>query len=306
LKFFDEHPAAPSRLALAVAELCYEIGHAGNDGKWQEAATRLCQQIVGRPASPQEEAHARHILAISQPRERRAERLTELRNAYALVQDPKSEDHDAWRCLARIANSLAEELSRGSAAECDEARRLFEYRLQLNDERQLGDVRGVAMAVAGLGRLDWFHEPKDVSSAEKHFQKDLEISEAIGDVVGQVKMHSFLGGCALERKDADQAAIHYRRSQELADNPIDRYFAGVGLLRCCQQQGRRDQFEAAAVQILDLVERERVPLDPDDGLQATLEACPTALRSNAVRRLLALLQPAPTAAMGGPQVRAPS
>ena len=97
--------------------------------------------------------------------------------------------------------SLAKELSKGTADERSEAKRLFERRLQLDAERQLGDLRGTAMAVAGLGRLEWYAEPKNVAAAEKHFQRNLEISEAIGDIIAQVKMHSLLGACALEKGD---------------------------------------------------------------------------------------------------------
>ena len=123
------------------------------------------------------------------------------------------------------------------------------------------------------------------SGAEKHFQRDLEISEAIGDVVGQVKMHSFLGGCALEKNDLEQAVAHYRRSLELADAPIDQYFANVGLLRCYQRQSRPDPFEATAKRLLDLVEREGLSFDGEDQLRAVLEAVPAASRSDAVERL---------------------
>ena len=73
-------------------------------------------------------------------------------------------------------------------------------------------------------------------------------------------MHSFLGGCALERDDLEQAVAHYRRSLELADAPIDQYFASVGLLRCYQRQSRPDPFEATVKHLLDLVEREGLVL----------------------------------------------
>ena len=198
LAYLKEHPAAPARLVLAVAQLCYDVGHRSREPRWYEDATRLCRQIVAHPASPQEEAEARHIMAVSQPFERRAERIAELRKAYGLLEHATAEDRAASRWFAQIMISLAKELSKGTAEERSEAKRLFECRLQLETQRQLGDPRGAAMAVAGLGRLEWFTEPKNVAAAEKHFERNLEISEAIGDVIAQVKMHSLLGACALE------------------------------------------------------------------------------------------------------------
>ena len=99
-------------------------------------------------------------------------------------------------------------------------------------ERQLGDLRGVAMALAGLGRLEWYAEPKNVAAAEKHFQRNLEISEAIGDVIAQVKMHSLLGACALEKGDLEQAADSLSAVLAIgrrSDRPVlrRRWFAAV-------------------------------------------------------------------------------
>jgi hypothetical protein len=183
---------------------------------------------------------------------------------------------------------LAKELSKGAADERAEAKRLFEYRLQLEGERQLGDLRGVAMAMGGLGRLEWYSEPKDIPSAEKHFRGDLEIAEAIGDVVAQTKMHSLLGACAWERNEVEQSATHYQRSWELAADPIDRCYASVGLLRCYQRQGQDEQFGATARQLLDLLERGQVKLPPDCGteLRDVLRSYEGTSASDAARKLV--------------------
>ena len=65
------------------------------------------------------------------------------------------------------------------------------------------------MTHGGLGRLAFFYEPKDLATAAFHFQKDLDISEAIGDKQGQIQMHSLLGACALEEDDVDTALRYY-------------------------------------------------------------------------------------------------
>ena len=288
LEYLNEHADAPAQLVLAVAELCYEAGHRShNRGPWYAEAKRLCQRIVAHPHSPQEEAQARHIMGTSQPPEQRAERLAELRKAYELLADAKPEEREASRWFARIVNSLAKELGKGTADERAEAKRLFEYRLRLEEERRLGDLRGVAVAMGGLGRLQWYGEPKDVPGAVKHFRGDLEISEAIGDVVAQAKMHSLLGACAWETNDVEQAATHYQRSWELAADPLDRCYASVGLLRCYQRQGRDEQFEATAKQLLDLLEgrNEKLPPDCETPLRKVLQGCDGPTASDTVRKL---------------------
>ena len=65
-------------------------------------------------------------------------------------------DREASRWFAQIMNSLAKELRKGTAEEQVKARALFQRRLQMEKERSLGDLRGVAMALGGLGRLEWF------------------------------------------------------------------------------------------------------------------------------------------------------
>jgi hypothetical protein len=270
LAYLKEHRGAPARLALAVARLCYDVGHRSHEPRWCEDAARLCRQIVAHPASLQEEAEARHIMAVSLPKERRAERIAELRKAYGLLEHAADEDQEAVYWFAQIVNSLAKELSKGTVDERSEAKRLFECRLQLDAQRQLGDLRGTAMANAGLGRL--------------------AISEAIGDIIAEVKMHSLLGACALEKDDLQQALAHYQRSWELAGDLIDRCFAAVGLLRCYQRQNRPDQFEAMARQLLGLLEREKIPFDCQGPLQAVFTTCPMEFRGETVRRLRDLTQ----------------
>ncbi len=285
LAYLKEHPARPARLVLAVAQLCYDAGHRSREPRWYEDAARLCRQIVAHPASPQEEAEARHIMAVSQPSQRRGERIAELRKAYGLLEHAAAEDRDASRLFAQIMTSLAKELSKGTADERGEAKRLFECRLELDAQRQLGDLRGTAMAVAGLGRLEWYAEPKNAAVAQKHFERNLEISEAIGDVIAQAKMHSLLGACALEKGDLQQALSHYRRSWELAGDPIDRCFAAVGLLHGYQRQNRPEAFEDMAQQLLGLLQDGKIPLDCEGQLRAVLETCPVESRGKAARRL---------------------
>ena len=146
------------------------------------------------------------------------------------------------------------------------------------------------MALAGLGRLQWYPEVKNVAAAENYFGRSLEISEAIGDIIGQVKMHSLLGACALEKDDLPRALAHYERSWELAGDTIDRCFAAIGLLRCYQRQKCPDRFEDIAQQLLGLLQSEKIPVDCEAPLRAVLEGCSPESKSEAIGKLRELVQ----------------
>ena len=206
-----------------------------------------------------------------------------------LLEPAAAADREASRSLAQIMNSLAKELRKGTAEEQGKAKALFQSRLQMEKERSLGDLRGVTMALGGLGRLEWFGAPRNLAAAERYFHESLDMAEAINDVVAQVKMHSLLGACALEKGDLQAALAHYQRSSELAGDPIDRCFAALGLLQCFQRQNCPDQFEAAAQQLLNVLPGGKVPPDCQGPLQAVLEACPAESRGEAASKLARII-----------------
>jgi hypothetical protein len=202
-----------------------------------------------------------------------------------LVEAEKGETQD-FELMGRIMGSLAEDLSRGSAEDRREARELFERRLHLNETHQVGDPRGQAMTHGGLGRLAFFHEPRDLATAVYHFQKDLEISEAIGDQQGLIQMHSLLGACALEEDDVAQALHHYERSWELSQHATSQFFAGTGLIACYGRTGDRRSFEQVVDRLLALAD-DGVPSGCAEDLAAALTACPPEWLENGADRLLA-------------------
>ena len=265
LEYLGEHPDAPARLVLAVAELCYEVGHRShNRTPWYAEAQRLCQRIVADRRSAEEEAQARHIMGTSLPPDQRAERIAELRKAHELSADAKAEDREASRWFAQIVNSLAKELGKGTAEERAEAKRLFEYRLRLEQQRRLGDPRGVATALAGLGRLAWYGRPKDTAGAEKHFPRE----------PGNFRSHRRPGRAGQDAQPAWRLRAGAQRPRtgrwrttsgpwQLAADPLDRCYAGVGLLQCYRRQGHDGQFEATATELVALLDGMNEKLPPE-------------------------------------------
>ena len=103
------------------------------------------------------------------------------------------------------------------------------------------------------------------------------MADAIHDIVAQVKMHSLLGACALEKGELQPALTHYQRSWELAGDPIDRCFAAIGLLHCYQRQNCPDQFEAAAHQLLEVLPGGKIPPDCQGPLRRRSKPAPPSL-----------------------------
>lgn len=281
LQYLKENPDAPAPLLLAAAELCYAEAHRSRRPDLLQDATRLCRQIAdpqpagGRPDAPSihEKARALHIMALSLPGDQRADRIAALNSALHVVQKPADDDPKAARCLAQIVNSLAKELAKSTDAnDRQRARELFETRLKWETQRRLNDPHGRAMALGGLGRLHWFAAPRDIDAAEPYFREALEISEQICDSGAQVKLHSFLGACALEKGQPEDALAHYSLSAKLRGDRVDQWFSGIGLMRCCAALGRIEQCDAEAAKLLDLLTDEGPPPDCKPLLRQALQA----------------------------------
>jgi tetratricopeptide (TPR) repeat protein len=266
------HPDCPTGLQLSIAQAHYDAGKSTGDRAWFSRSLEIGRKIIDEAKSVRDEATGRHFVGISLPRDQRDKRRRQLREALRLMEAESSSREDR-ALLGRIMGSLAEELSHGSAKDRREAKRLFERRLKLNETHQVGDPRGQAMTHGGLGRLAFFHEPKDIATAVRHFERDLEISEAIGDRVGQVQMHSLLGACALEEDDIERATDHYQRSWQLAKYPINQFFAGVGLISCHARRMQTDEFHKVVRRLLEIAQ-DGVPQSCAEDLVAALASCP--------------------------------
>jgi tetratricopeptide (TPR) repeat protein len=270
--YLREQPDCPTRLLLSIAQIHYDAGRSSGERSWFDRSVQIGHRIIDTAQSARDEAIGRHFVGISLPRRRRDDRLRQLREALRLMEAEPDHGKD-FELLGRIMGSLAEELSRGSADDRQQAQAWFERRLELNETHQVGDPRGQAMTHGGLGRLAFYYEPKNIATAAFHFQKDLDISEAIGDQQGQIQMHSLLGACALEENDLEKAADHYHRSWELSRHAINQFFAGAGLIACHARKHEREQFDGVVRRLLTLAAN-GVPQMCAEDLATALTACP--------------------------------
>jgi hypothetical protein len=146
---------------------------------------------------------------------------------------------------ARVLDSLAEQLARGTPTEQAEARGRFERSLAIRREGGLGDLPGQARALGGLGRLNLVSDPPDYVAAARYLAEDLHLSEEIGDAVGQSMCHTLLGRCERALGHWDAALSHFRQAQQAAPGVKDQLFAKAGMLDVALVLGRQE--EAAAI-----------------------------------------------------------
>jgi tetratricopeptide (TPR) repeat protein len=272
---------------VAAAQACYDAGIDTRDQSHFQAAAQVAAMIIERFENPLDLAEGYHFLGISLPIADKEARRENLAKALELAEGEGSQ-LDALRLRSRVANSLAEQLSYGSADDKLRARELFLTSIELKSRTTIRDLEGLAFAHGGLGRLAYFSGDPDFDEARTQFMEDLRYSERIGSITGQCKMHSLLGGCDVRQNKNYQSALdHYRQAYDFADERVDQFFALGGILECAGHLSNKQivarfgppLVELANAVIADLPEDVRLS-DPKSaiprmcvaGLQAGLDA----------------------------------
>ena len=67
---------------------------------------------------------------------------------------------------------------------------LLEERIQLNEQKNLGDMFGMALTYGAIGR-HYLYNVDEIETARKNFQADLDITIELNDIEGQSLMYSF-------------------------------------------------------------------------------------------------------------------
>ena len=179
-------------------------------------------------------AEGLHFKGLSlNPTEKREEIIELLRQAHEILKAPNNIQEE--ECLARICNSLAENLSY-SETQKEEAETLFHKSIEIKSKSEINDKPGISRSNGGLGRLCFFSgDISKLEDAEKYLKEDLKISEDLGDLRGQTEMKSLLGACCLKRKQYSESYSLYVESlnfAKLGGSDIGIEFAIEGLLNC--------------------------------------------------------------------------
>lgn len=251
-EYLDRFEDPPLNIVMSVAQVAYDLGAITKEQEHFDRAVQWGKHLVEHGETQRLHAEGHHFIGISLPREpeTRDERQKHLEEALRILNAIPHKSQDALRLKGQVMNSLAELLveNEPSDAERRRARRLFEERIELNETHKLGDLQGLAMSHGGLGRL-LLYQASDPAQAKEHFQDDLDLAEELGDVRGQIQMHSHLGECALTLSNLENAREHYEQSLELASGWVSKCFALAGLVITCTRQDDVEALETYGTQL---------------------------------------------------------
>lgn len=222
-------------LSVEMAEALVALGDPDGDG----AADRL---MDNRDLAVRDLAFVEglHFLGVSlDPREQASERLEWLERAEQVALGLDQDDPQRHALVARVQNSLGEQLSQGSTYDFERAQKSFQQSIAIKRELKPNDKPGLARAYGGLGRLYLFGARKIqgrkqqtmLQRARGYFLEDVELCQDYGDVAGECQMHSHLGECEQLMGQLAAAMTHYERSNALAESTISRGFALLGMMR---------------------------------------------------------------------------
>lgn len=287
LDYLQEYSDASFRVYQAAAQACYDAALDTRDQSYFQETVRLAEEMLERFDEPFHQAEARHFWGIALPPTEATDRRLHLRFAMALVDGETSVDEDgdvsfdAMRLKSKVANSLAEQLSRGSDEDKAEAKRLFELSIEIDSREETWSAEGLAYSHGGLGRLYYFAEEPDLEKARHHFAEDLKYSIKTGSRVGQTKMNSLMAACDLKLADRDggtdhlESALHcYRQARRFSDSPFDSYFALAGILECLGRLDRLDEADEFGNELAQLARSAVADLSDEDRKENPVSAIP--------------------------------
>lgn len=264
LNYIKANDNASIRVLLLVIRACHSMGK--NDKAYSQEAIDWAHKVLERAQKPEEKAEA-HLyiglgllnLSFFTKREKRRENLREAESILSRI-SPKSPAVELL--LARCYDSLANDLT-FTHHNYDKvmALGLFRNSITIKKSNQTYDLAGLARSYGGLGRLflEWNRNLTDIGRAKKYFEKDLQLSIQLNDLVGQIKMHSFLGQCCIEAKQFQEAEDHYNKSLQLSGKEqyfrSDRFFALVGLVKVYSLTDEKEPMKQTGEKMVELLEK---------------------------------------------------
>jgi len=273
-QYLQQSEDPPSKIVKAVAQVAYDLGAKTKEQEYFTEAVTLGRHLVEHGDSQKIHAEGHHFVGVALPRktEYRNERKEHLEEAYQLLDNIPGEDQETLRLQGQVMNSLAELLVENEPSEKERirARDLYERRIEINERHKLGDLQGLAMSHGGLGRL-FLYNMSDPDAATEHFEKDLQLAEELGDLGGQVQMHSHLGECALALGNLEEARNQYEQSLEKADGWVSQCFALVGLIITCARNEDLEALEKHGSRLADTSNWDNLFGGPADRIEDTLE-----------------------------------
>ena len=271
LKYLQEQTDPPLDLKITVALACY-------NARIFDKAVSLGEEVANHQhATLVQRTEGLHLIGIgSNPRLEADKRYEHLQQAYDLIRKSNLDGIPEQVLLAKVSNSLAVQLE---STDSSRARQLYQDSVELKNRPELRDIHGLAISHNGLGRIAIFGEPSDLKAAVYHFQKSLSYAERIGSPMDMSKSHSFLGLCAKLKRDYRQAVTEYEKSYHLAQSPVDKGFAGAGLLESYAALNDKTNLMSFGQKMsVELAADGGVPISCLDSMSSAWEKCQKLLK----------------------------
>ena len=229
LNYYANNQGISPDKSILIARTIYDAAGINGDQNLFAKVVEIGNAVFNNPESSLlEKAEGIHFAGLAMPLNNPDGRKEALTKAYDLLK----EDTDNLSEIARISNSLAEQLSYGNENDKIFAEKLFNESISIKLMPDHRDIPGLARSYGGLGRLNLFANQPDIAKAKDCFNKDLQYSIDIGDIAGQSQMYSLLAFCDRKEKLFQKAIEHYSMSIELSVGTTDLTFAKIGMLEC--------------------------------------------------------------------------
>lgn len=233
----------------------------------------VAERILGEADDALGRARGYFWRALCRPPAEPAPVVADLREALDSLQSMPDTDETRLRLEAKVHNAMGEAYSRmatGDAEKRECAKTGFLKSIEIKSRPEIFDRAGLARSYGGLGRLALLVEPSDPQEALGFFQKDLELAEITGDHRGQVKMYSFIGECHRRLGQVTEAITVFQRSRERSTDPLDTFFALLGLLKVGARGDSGFAVGPVARELADLMDKVALPPFCKDELKSVL------------------------------------
>lgn len=269
--WLEKHPNTTPKVRIVFARTHYYA-------RQFKQAVQICKDILALSPEPRELAKTHHLLGISLEKEQFDERINHLKKAEEIAIGLDTGDPSIARMLGAIYNSLGEIFSAKAEDEKQYRKKAYDcyqQSIRIKEKSLVNDTPGLARSYGGLGRLELFVKPVNAQAALEWFEKDLVLSEKIGDLKGQTQMHSLMGSCYLKLNEPTLALEQFRTSLSLTSDLSDQAFALKGLLEIYDLQPQADWGPQVLNDLCSILQN--LEFKPDryliNNLQTYLEEC---------------------------------
>jgi tetratricopeptide (TPR) repeat protein len=246
-----------NRLMLKITRACFDAAMLNHDQEFFAQTRKLSERLIDIANDDIEKAEGLQFYGLSvSPADGKS-----LSEAFKLIRDISVTNIPAMKLKGRIMNSLAESLlnSRNDDpairnAEREKGRSLLEERVKINADLNLGDKPGLARSYGGLGRYFFSRDEPDYEKALEYFKMDLQLSRDIGDITGEAKMNSSIGGCELGLSNYKSALSSYSRALGLSIGSGDKYFAYAGIFEAAYHLKDENTISRNSISLLNLIQ----------------------------------------------------